>query len=350
MNKLKFLALIFLFLSIMVMGGHVSAHDFSVTVSGGNKLFLNVTDTLKRTVEVTYEGSVAENHEHLPQGMLHIPETVKYKGQTYTITAIGPKAFSEAMELEGIVLPSSLSKIDAFAFEGCAGLKSIVYPGSPVFVGEGAFFRCDRIESVSFGSDWISVNLAPYVWSDSLKEIEIPGKVKKLINLKALKSLEKIHVSINNPVYSAKDGLLYSKDSKVLYAAPCAYRGNIVVPEGTETVLEGAFRDCLYVENIDLAESVKQLSYLEFIRVVNLKSITLRAEEPINTAKHGDISVFALCLPSPGVELYVPKSAYNAYCTAICHEAGAYEDIHGKQRDVFENTVFATKENIRKIK
>lgn len=349
MNKLKFLASIFLFVS-MVMGKTVTAHDFSVTVSGGNKLFLNVTDTLKKTVEVTYEGSVSENHEHLPEGMLYIPETVKYKGQTYTITAIGPKAFSEAVRLEGVVLSASLSKIEAFAFEGCTGLKTILYPGSPVSVGEGAFFRCDRIESVSFGSDWISVNLAPYVWSDSLKELEIPAKVKKLINLKVLRSLEKVHISINNSMYSSKDGLLYSKDSKILYAAPCAYRGSIVVPEGTETVLEGAFRNCLYVENIELPGSVKQFSYLEFIRAVNLKSITLRAEEPINTAKHGDTSVFALGLPSPGVVLYVPKSAYNAYCTAICHEAGAYENINGKQREIFENPVFATKENIKKIK
>lgn len=350
MNKLKFLVSVFLFLSLLMTESEVFAHDFSVTVSGGNQLFLNVTDTLKRTVEVTYEGSITEQHKHLPQGILYIPESLKYKGQTYTVTAIGPKAFSKATGLERVVLPSSLSKIEAFAFECCTALKSIVYPGSLVSVGDGAFFGCDKIETVSFGSDWISVNLAPYVWSDSLREIEIPVKAKRVTNLKGLKSLERVYVSINNPVYASQNGWLYSKDSKTLYAIPCAYRGNVFVPEGTETVLEGAFRDCMYVEHIDMPSSVKQFSYLEFVRMANLKSITLRAKEPVNTAKHGDATVFALRVLSPEVVLYVPKSAYNAYCAAICSDAGLYKNLDGKQMETLDSKGFMTKENIKKIK
>lgn len=349
MNTLKFLTSVLLFLSITA-GKHVFAHDFSVTVSGGNKLFLNITDTLKKSVEITYEGSITAPQRHLPQGTLYIPEIVKHENRDYRVVSVGPKAFSRAIKLERIVLPASISKIEAFAFEGCTGLKSVVYPGSPVVVEEGAFFGCDKIETVSFGSDWTAVNVAPYVWSDSLKEIEIPAKVKKLTNLKELRNLEKVYVSIHNPAYSSRDGLLYSKDAKTLYACPCAYRGVVVVPEGTENILEGAFRDCWSVENIDLPASVKRCSYSEFLRTASLKSILLRAMKPISTAKHEGKEVFALRLPSPEVLLYVPKAAYNAYCDAVCHESGEYEDIHGKQGRLSGETGFATKENIRKIR
>lgn len=350
MKKLKLISSLLLCAGALLGPKGVAAHDFKTTLPGGNTLYLNVTDTLNLRVEVTYEGSIAGGRSTQVEGALVIPATVEHEGRNYAVTAIGRKAFSGAAELESVVMPASVKKIGAFAFENCEALKSVTFPAGQVGIGEGAFFRCAGLETLVFGSDWTAIDLEPYKWSRALRVLEVPAKVRSLTNLKLIETLERVYVSIGNGAFSSQDGMLYAKDGKTLYACPRAYAGSVTVPEGVETVLEGAFTGCSLVEAVVLPGTLRKLSYMEFSRAASLRSISLCAAEPVKTARYDCSEVFALRVASPDVVVYVPKAAYKAYYVALCAQAGSYENIDGKQEESFPAEGFVTENNLKKVK
>lgn len=46
------------------------------------------------------------------------------------------------------VIPETVTRIEEFAFVGCAGLKSITIPDSVREIGEGAFNGCDNLKEI----------------------------------------------------------------------------------------------------------------------------------------------------------------------------------------------------------
>ena len=72
-----------------------------------------------------------------------IPATVKYKGVTYRVTAIGPKAFSKwKKKLKKVTIGKNVKKIGKEAFKGCKKLKTVVIKTTKLKkknVGKNAF-------------------------------------------------------------------------------------------------------------------------------------------------------------------------------------------------------------------
>ena len=96
-------------------------------------------------------------------------------------------------------------------------------PGTQVKFGQGTFFLCSEIENVTFGSDWTQIDLAGFRWAGKIKEISIPAKVSRIYNINSLKGLTRVTVDDNNSQYCSIDGIIYTKDAKVLLACPLAY-------------------------------------------------------------------------------------------------------------------------------
>ena len=100
-----------------------------------------------------------------------VPNRVKYRGKTYSVTAIGENAFTNHRSLVTVTIPDSvteirgsvedkkgafsgctalttinmgksISRIGAYAFKNCVALKSIDVPASVQFVHVGAFQNC----------------------------------------------------------------------------------------------------------------------------------------------------------------------------------------------------------------
>ena len=324
---------LFLFLLFILLPFPGGAHDFTAKLKGGQTLYFNITDTVGHTVELTYEGRIRDNRDILPTGRLELPRTVKYKDVIYTVTAIGPKAFSGATELEAVVIPGTVKKIGDFAFEDCKSLSSVLFPGSPVELGEGVFYRCPAIENISLGTEWKELNLAVFRWSDSLKRIVIPSRVEKITNLKTIAPLESVEVDPNNNTFLSADGLLLSKNGKTLFACPRARSGKVVVPDGVEKVLDGAFIDCLTIETVTFPESLKELPYQEFSRNAVLSSVKFLSSEPLLNYKQEDASFFALQVANPALKVFVPGSSISNWQKAVYNAEG-----------------FISKKSIKKIK
>ena len=302
------------------------AHDF-VSVVEGQTLYFSVSDTVRMEAIVTYPGPAADASTIKPYtGAVEIPTSVTVGQKQYSITGVGPKAFANAPMLTSVVMPSGLKTIGDFAFEGCTGLEKVIFPGNAVTFGDGVFFRCENIAQVSLGSDWTQANLSMFRWSKKLTSLYIPAKLRRLQNMKSLKSLERIDVDGNNPYYKSSEGVLYTNDGKTLLGCPRGFKGEVKVAEGTESLLWGSLADCPEVTSLILPASLQSMSYKEFSRMKQLASITFLSMEPVKTAVCNGEQVFALQVAKP-VMVIVPKQAQKAYKQQIATATGEYGEI-----------------------
>ncbi|MBR5758043.1 MAG: leucine-rich repeat protein [Thermoguttaceae bacterium] len=162
----------------------------------------------------------------------------KYLGNAETFTVpegivtIAGYAFSNSLTLEKVVLPSGVTSVRDHAFAGCPKLKTVVIPSS-----------CTNF------------------------------KLNAFYNSLALSSIE---VEEDNSVYRSIDGVLFTKSGKTLLICPAGKEAeNYVVPDGVETIREGAFARCSLLKKIVLPESVKEIGDGAFAECSSLKEIVL---------------------------------------------------------------------------
>lgn len=336
-------------LSLLLVGMDVSAHDFSAVV-GGQRLYFNITSETKKTVSVTFNGSISDKRKPEVTGVIEIPSEVKNDSIIYKVSAIGQKAFAGARHMRGIVIPTEVETIGDFAFEGCDSLENVVFPGRQVKMGQGVFFKCTHIAYISIGSDWKTIDLTMFRWSGKLVSVNIPAKIETIRGVKKLKHLKSITVDSNNTHYTAVDGLLYSKDGKTLYACPRAYSGEVNISEETEIIKPGAFIDCVDVTAIDLPSSLKAVSFRETSRMEKLKSVTLRSESPISTGFAAGQGKFLFQLCSDKVNIIVPSSAKGKYTDALASSAGEYSETVDGVPYAVTSLQLPDKKNIKGVK
>lgn len=333
----------------LMAGMGVNAHDFSATVDG-QRIYFDITNKTKRTVAVTFNGSITEKKESNISGKIEIPAKVKHEDVIYEVTAINPKAFAGAKRLKGIVIPSGVKSIGDFAFEGCDSLANVVFPGNSVSFGQGVFFKCPFISDVTIGGDWKSIDFTMFRWSENLKRINIPAKVEKVQGVKKLKNLTEIAVDSNNEKFAAHDGILYSKDGKTLYACPRAYAGKVKIIEGTEKVTPGALIDCMEVTCIDFPSSLQALSFRETSRMNKLETIVMRPSTSIMTAYIGENGKFLMLLANKEVSIVIPATSKKIYEASIANEAGDYSETTSGIPYMVATQQIPTKKNFKGVK
>ena len=123
-------------------------YDFSSVVSG-NTLYFKITGSATNTVELVTELANSPYYTTRPIGAVVLPNTVTDNSVTYTIKAIGNKAFYFCDSLSSIVFPSTLVSIGDFAFLGCTGLTTIDIPSSVTTIGTFAFSSCTGLTDIT---------------------------------------------------------------------------------------------------------------------------------------------------------------------------------------------------------
>lgn len=117
-----------------------SAYDFEE-----DGVFYNITSAMYQTCEVTCQSGAFNSYS----GIVSLPSTVKYDGQTYTVTSIGSDAFRASTDLLCTLLPSTIRSIGANAYQGCTSMAAVTFPASVMNIGEMAFDGCSALSSVT---------------------------------------------------------------------------------------------------------------------------------------------------------------------------------------------------------
>ena len=92
-------------------------------------------------------------------------------------------------------------------------------------------------------------------------------------------SCKSIKVSEKNRYYKSIDGVLYTKDGKVLLAYPAGKKQKeFRIPKGVKYIASGAFMEADYLEKVILPESVKFIYESAFRSCDSLSSVEIRGE------------------------------------------------------------------------
>lgn len=131
MKKLRKLIIYSFLLSINLTS---FAYDFEV-----DGFFYNVINQEGKEVEVTYETTSYNTYS----GVVNIPSTASYNGETYNVTRIGASAFKGCTDLISVTIPNSVTHIGKYAFYVCTNIRSLTIGSSVISIGIRAFSYYD---------------------------------------------------------------------------------------------------------------------------------------------------------------------------------------------------------------
>ena len=260
-------------------------------------------------------------------GNLTIPKKIIGGSITYSVTAIGDRAFSACEGLTSVTIPNSVTSIgeNAFyncdgltsvtipnsvtsignsAFEYCTGLTSVTIPNSVTSIGNNAFSYCTGLTSVTIGNSVTTIGVGAFKDCDGLTSVTIPNSVTTIggsafmdcdgltsvtignsvtsIDFRAFygcNGLNKVNISdinawcnINffysncNPLYYAKN--LYLNDTKIT---------NLIIPNSVTSIGKYAFYGC-DLTSVTIPNSVTSIGFCAFYGC-DLTSVTIQNEQ-----------------------------------------------------------------------
>lgn len=110
---------------------------------------------------------------------LLLPEEIDGK----PLVEIGKKAFLSCKQLQHIVLPSGIMRIQDWAFAGCAGLEILRIPYREIFIGQGILKDCQRlIRIIPEGKTEICQPKEPHVHESIPLHEDIPYLLAAVMN------------------------------------------------------------------------------------------------------------------------------------------------------------------------
>lgn len=243
-----------------------------------------------------------------PKGMASIPSCI----------------FSGCTSLRKVVLREGVRDIEIRAFECCYNLEEVDFPESLESVGIEAFCYCETLESVSFGNRIRKIEDGAFSGCDSLAFIDFPSVEKYL-----------------------------SVDTYYAWWGPAIYIGgkplvNLVIPDGTAEIRDGAFCRCPDLKTVVIPDSVQVIGQDAFSENENLVSVTFGKgiREVCSYAFYGCTSFERAIFPGGAIKF---ESSVFLRCTSLREvripegteriEGGMFEDCKALAAIEFPETI-----------
>ena len=203
---------------------------------------------------------------------------------TEGVNFIGDYAFYGNEALHWFNANGALSKIGAYAFSGCKNVTEIgIYNGGNGLkeIGAGAFSGCSSLQYMKLCDSVTQIGMGILEGCTSLKKVYIGTGITEIpeYTFAGCTNLTKIEPHI-------KQGYLKNVKSIGSYAFEnCQSLTEIPLPNGLETIHEGAFANCFHLKHLEIPEQVTfpTGTYGLFRNCYNLESVNL----PANTERIG---------------------------------------------------------------
>lgn len=238
-------------------------------------------DKTNFTAKVTYKGAEDDwmydyTGEEQYVGILSVPETVVYEGDTYTVIGFDNDALIGSKLLEILVIPATVTEFGTGVFTLCNSLHTIY-----IDEGNSTFFMYDK---VMYKRNPLSLFFVPRAVSGS---IEVYSGITTIPS-SAFQSCNITEVIIPESVMTIKDGafnnciwldnvVMGSRVSSIERDAfsSCSSLQEIEFPASLQTIGNSAFSSCEYLSKITLNNGLKTIGSYAFSYCSSLSSVTL---------------------------------------------------------------------------
>lgn len=245
---------------------------------------------------------------------------VKYTGTASAVSIptsvkkIGKEAFAGHTELVKVDIPAYVESIDYNAFSGCTSLETVKIPDTVTQIGNGAFSGCSSLKSITLGK-----------------------KLEKLGNgvFAGCDSLGTANLSRHNTEFAYENGVIYSKDKKIVYCMLPGYAGETYkMPSSVEEIRTNAFWGCKKLKRVEIGTNVPEIPDYAFANCTSLEKVIL----PYSLHSIG-LKAFSNCVNLG--ETQVPMSVSEIHRTAfdgcprltLVAEPGSYAAKYEESRD-----------------
>lgn len=114
-----------------------------------------------------------------------IPNTIKYQGVTYKVTAIANNAFKNNEKLKSVTIGTNIRTIGNSAFQNCTALKSVTIPKNVSKIGSKAFYGCKKlmkmtIKTTKLTEKKVGKNAFKNMGKSNFKKVTVKVPKKKL--------------------------------------------------------------------------------------------------------------------------------------------------------------------------
>lgn len=102
------------------------------------------------------------------RGEVVIPETITHKGTTYTVVAIGNRAFVCCNLVTFVYIPNTVKSIHEWAFGKCSNIVKIIMSDNTQYIDQAAFISCDALTEIFLPSTIIKIDGAAFsLWDET---------------------------------------------------------------------------------------------------------------------------------------------------------------------------------------
>lgn len=156
--------------------------------------------------------------------------------------------------------------------------KKFTVPSTVTIIGQEAFFKCDNLEEVVISDGVESLGMSALSYCDNLKKISI-GKNLRILGSGTFVGSDKLKdvtISEENANFQMLDGVIYSKDGKILHLyLPSNTETSYVVKDGVTTVSAQAIYFNSYLQSVTISDSVEMFGNAVFAGCNNLKEVRI---------------------------------------------------------------------------
>ena len=190
-------------------------------------------------------------------------DDVSYYNVPYGTTSIDVSAFYSCYKLVRVYLPQTVKTIESNAFAYCENMEYISLSEGLLEIRSDAFFNCLHLNQISIPSSVCTIEEGAFSSCLALKEIYVP---------------------YSNEHYVSNNGVLYTKDEKMLLQYPVAKTGeDFYIPDGVSTICASAFADNMYLCRVIVPTSVISINYNAFAYCNNLYSVMFEEGSKLET-------------------------------------------------------------------
>ncbi len=182
-------------------------------------------------------------------------------------------AFGAAVNATAITLPDSLTHISGQAFNACRNLKTIKIGRNVQEIAEdGAFGAAVNATAITLPDSLTHISGQAFNACRNLKTIKIGRNVQEISPIMMLFECKaEVIIDEANPYYMVENGVLYSKDKKVLKACLKTFTGEFVVDSQVEKIAPNAFNN-QKIAKVTIPENVKEIESVAFTQCKKLQS------------------------------------------------------------------------------